>query len=131
MSTEGDQIVQKNLKWKLNTFVDFLRHFLLRETYLLNLCLLSDCFHFSIFVAKKEVFWPAFGQILENCWCLNHLWSRKFWSKETHTGTKFNFFWSNSVNFWRENSNILLFQTLFLARKFIYFTFLNSFFLLV
>ena len=37
-------------------------------------------FPFFYFCCKKEteVFWPAFGQILENCWCLNHLWSRKF-----------------------------------------------------
>ena len=54
----------------LNDFVDFLRHFLLRETYLPNLCLLSDCFHFSIFVAKRKFF----GLHLAKSWRIVDAW---------------------------------------------------------
>ena len=63
-------------------FCKFLRHSLLRGTYLPHL--VEWLFPFFYFCAKKRnrksCHCPAFGQILENCWCLNHLWSRKLWS---------------------------------------------------
>ena len=77
MSTEGDQII-KNCKMKIEHFCWFSLTLPVKGNLLAKLVSVEWLFPFFYFCCKKEVFWPAFGQILENCWCLNHLWSRKF-----------------------------------------------------
>ena len=100
MSTEGDQIV-KNYKMKIEQFCWLSQTLpVKRETYLLNLCLLSDCFHFSIFVAKRKFF----GLHLAKSWRIVDAWiiyeAESFGAKKLTLGQNSIFFqnrWFYSV----------------------------------